>query len=207
MLNTIIVFDLDGTITCQEILPAMAHELGIYAEMSSLTRQVLEGTVSFEESFRLRFEMLRSIPLSKVHEITNNIPLDEHIVKFIHEHTKICRIATGNLDCWIEPMVQKIGCQYFSSTSRIKNGEIVLEAIMDKGKIMRELAASHNARLIAIGDSAADVPMFKEADIAIAFSGVNVNPRPLLEAADFTASNGKSLYSLLLKLLQEPEQN
>ena len=84
--NPIFAFDLDGTITTQETLPILARELDLMNEMEQLTRLTLEGKIDFEASFRMRYHLLREIPLQKIRQIMEDVHMDERIAGFIREH-------------------------------------------------------------------------------------------------------------------------
>ena len=198
-LPTLFAFDLDGTVTTEEILPAIARKAGLFQEISRLTRMTLDGELDFEASFRKRFAMLRHVPLETVREVTASIPLDPDIRAFIAENTDRCAIVTGNLDRWIEPMVEKLGCAVWCSRSTFHNGQLFLDSILDKGEAVRNMAGSRN-RVIAIGDAANDIPMFEAADMGIAYGGIR-NPVPgLLAAANRAEYDGRSLCALLRRL-------
>ena len=46
-MKKIFCFDLDGTITTQEILPLIAAELDLYEEISTLTQATINGLIPF----------------------------------------------------------------------------------------------------------------------------------------------------------------
>src|SRR5258705_13832741 len=96
--NTAFCFDLDGTLTRHEILPAMASEIGLSEEIALLTSLTMRGLIPFEASFRLRCRVLREVPVSRVREIVASIPLAESIETFIKENRHRCVVSTGNLD-------------------------------------------------------------------------------------------------------------
>ncbi|MBR4384066.1 MAG: HAD-IB family phosphatase, partial [Selenomonadaceae bacterium] len=102
------VFDLDGTITKVETLPLIASELGLADEMKLLTDLTLSGQIPFDKSFKLRYLVLRNVPLKKIRDIMSTVELDEEISAFVAEHKKNCAVVTGNLDCWIAPIVDKL---------------------------------------------------------------------------------------------------
>ncbi len=192
----IFAFDLDGTVTAREILPVLARELDLAEEMGLLTSLTLNGTLSFEASFRLRFAILRSIPLERVRKIVAEIPLDPHITEFIQNRRESCAIVTGNLDCWVEPLLEKLGCRAYMSESRNGGGLLGLRKVLNKGDAVRDLAQG-GKKIVAIGESANDLPMFEAADLRVAFAGVHKPVSEILRIADHLARDGKELSSLL----------
>ena len=193
----IFAFDLDGTITLQETLPILARELDLSDEMERLTRLTLEGKIDFEASFRMRYHLLREIPLQKIRQIMEEVHMDERIAGFIRKHAEECAIVTGNLDVWVQPLIEKLGCMTYSSISRLDaNGELQLEAVLDKAETIRWMKMQ-GYYVIAIGDSVNDIPMFREADVAIAYGGVHPIANRVAEAADVVVENGEALCRLL----------
>ena len=59
-------FDLDGTLTREEILPQIAKHVGLYEEIDLLTKITMDGLITFDKSFKLRTKLLSTIPISKV---------------------------------------------------------------------------------------------------------------------------------------------
>lgn len=196
MPDPLFAFDLDGTVTTEEILPRLAREIGLEREMALLTRLTLDGSIDFEVSFRLRFHLLRHIPLGRAREIVVATPLDPAIAGFIREHAAQCVIMTGNVDCWIEPLLERLNCACWCSKTAISEDGPRLVSILDKGRAVRELK-KRGHRVIAIGESANDVPMFREADMGIAYAGVHEPAEALKEVAGRMAANGKELCAML----------
>jgi HAD superfamily phosphoserine phosphatase-like hydrolase len=199
MNNSIYAFDLDGTVTTQEMLPLIARELHLGEELALLTRLTLDGSIGFEASFRLRFRMLRSFPVERIQAIVAMTPLDPAIEAFIEQYNSRCAIVTGNLDVWVQPLAQRLGCRFFTSGSEMRGGQLELTTVLDKGKAIRELA-SNGAKTVAVGESFNDIPMFEEADIGIAFGGVHQPVPQLVRIADYVVHSGKALCQLLQTL-------
>lgn len=193
-------FDLDGTITAREILPVLAEELGLGPEFALLTRLTMRGGMDFAASLRLRFAALRQIPLAAVHGIMEKIPLDPDIERFIQLHAKRCAVVTGNVDVWVRPLAERLGCAFITSESAEENGALRLVSVLDKGKAVRALARE-GKKVIAVGDGANDIPMFKEAHAGIAYGGVNAPPPELIAKASRTVYSGKELAALLSSFL------
>lgn len=190
-------FDLDGTVTKIETLPLLAEELDLADEMKLLTDLTLRGKIPFERSFRMRYLILRNIPLKRIQEIMDAVPLDEEISEFIRAHKDDCAIVTGNLDCWVAPIVEKLGCKIFSSISSAdEKNLLVLKSILDKGAAIRELKKFSN-RVIAVGESFNDVPMFEEANISIAYGGVHKPVSAAISVSDYVVYDGGALCRLL----------
>lgn len=51
MSRYIFLFDLDSTVTKQEILPTISKKLGIYEKMTELTESTMSGEIPFKQSF------------------------------------------------------------------------------------------------------------------------------------------------------------
>lgn len=196
-MTTHIAFDLDGTVTSQELLPLIATELGLQHEMRLLTELTLAGTIGFEESFRLRCAILKSIPISVVQEIVAEVPMDRDIESFIHQNRNRCSIITGNLDVWIKPLIDRLGCSTFSSVA-IRDGDQVLglKSILHKSEPIQKLKTL-TSRIVAVGDSVNDIPMFEAADVGIAFGGVHTPTIRLVEISDYIVFEGGTLCRLL----------
>jgi HAD superfamily phosphoserine phosphatase-like hydrolase len=193
-------FDLDGTLSTIEILPAIAAEIGVAEEVETLTRATMEGHLSFPQSLRLRALVLGSVPLSRVHGVVADLPLDEHLLSFIRERPDACFVVTGNLDVWLEPMLSRLDCDVAASRASRRHGHLRVDHVMDKGRFVQELAGRGFSRVIAVGDGANDVPMFREASTAIAFGGVHSPTRSAIEASDYVVHEGGDLCRLLAGL-------
>jgi HAD superfamily phosphoserine phosphatase-like hydrolase len=199
--RTAFCFDLDGTITKAELLPCIASELGIADEMAVLTKATMDGLVEFEPSFRLRCLLLGQMELQIIRRVIAEVPLDEHILHFITGHKEDCFILTGNLDVWIQPILQRCGCQAFSSVGEYTNGKLRLESILNKAHALRGIREDFGyERVVAVGDGANDAAMLDQADIGIAFGGVHSAAAAAIHAASYVVNEGSTLCTLLRAL-------
>ena len=189
-------FDLDGTVTTQELLPLMAKEAGCAQAIAELTALTLSGAIPFARSFRRRFAMLRHVPLERMRAVAASVPLDPHISAFIRANPERCVLVTGNLDLWIEPLAASLGCPWFSSQGVVENGELRLVRVLDKAKTVRHLQA-RNAHVTAIGESVGDIPMFRAADACIAYAGVHAPVPGILALTGGSVADGETLCRLL----------
>ena len=172
MNNRVFLFDLDATVTKEEILPALAEQVGLLEEMREMTEKTMRGEIPFQSSFLARVEMLKTIPVSRVAEIVEKIPLNEELVQFIRTHASRCYIVTGNIDVWIEKLIKRIGLPmshcYCSSASVSDDYIISVNSVVDKEKIAKQFVVP----VVAVGDGSNDAEMVRLADVGIGYGGV-----------------------------------
>ena len=172
MNNRVFLFDLDATVTKEEILPALAAQVGLLEEMREMTEKTMRGEIPFQSSFLARVEMLKTIPVSRVAEIVEKTPLNEELVQFIRTHASRCYIVTGNIDIWIEKLIKRIGLPmshcYCSSASVSEDYIISVNSVVDKEQIAKQFVVP----VVAVGDGSNDAEMVRLADVGIGYGGV-----------------------------------
>lgn len=174
MNNRVFLFDLDATVTKEEILPALAEQVGLLEEMREMTEKTMRGEIPFQSSFLARVEMLKTIPVSRVAEIVEKTPLNEELVQFIRTHASRCYIVTGNIDVWIEKLIKRIGLPmshcYCSSASVSDDYITSVNSVVDKEKIAKQFVVP----VVAVGDGSNDAEMVRLADVGIGYGGVRL---------------------------------
>lgn len=199
-MKPLFVFDLDSTITKCELLPLIAESVGLGDEMAALTEAAMQGEVPFEQDFKKRVDLLKSVPLSAVRSIAARIPLNNEIAGFIRKNPQRCIILTGNLDAWIMPIIEKLGMKgrCLCSKARVYEDHLMgIASVLNKGDACQKL--SHP--FVAIGDGSNDEGMIRTADIGIAFGGARKPPAGLIAAADMLVQDENELITILKKLL------
>lgn len=199
-MKTAYCFDLDGTLTSTEILPCIAAEMGISEEISTLTRLTMDGLITFAQSLRLRVAILGQVPVRLVHDVIEDIQLDQRLLSFISDNIDRSFIVTGNLDLWVAPIINRVGCDGFTSMARSSGAGVVLDAVLDKGWAVSEIRRRGFQRVVAIGDGSNDVPMFKASDISIAYGGVHSPTGAAVNASNYVLHDGDVLCQLLSSL-------
>ena len=199
-MKPLFVFDLDSTITKCELLPLIAQSTGLGNEMAALTEAAMQGEVPFEQGFKKRVDLLKSVPLSAARSIAARIPLNNEIAGFIRKNPQRCIILTGNLDAWIMPIIDKLGMKGRCLCSKAQVCEdrlLGIASVLDKGTASKKLAHP----FVAIGDGSNDEGMIRTADIGIAFGGARKPPAGLIAAADMLVQDENELITILKKLL------
>lgn len=199
MSRYIFLFDLDSTITRQEILPTIAKKAGVYERMSDLTESSMRGEVPFKQSFLQRVELLKQIPVSQVQDIVSRIELNEQLVEFIKTYKNRSYIVTGNLDVWIDGLIEKLGMEknVFCSKALVEDGYIQdVFNIVDKDAVIRQMVLP----FVAVGDGNNDAEMIEAAEIGIGYGGVRPVAPSVLECATHVAYQEDKLVDFLKKL-------
>jgi len=192
---TVYLFDLDGTLTRQELLPLIAERVGVPG-MAELTRRTVAGEIPFRESFRRRVEMLAEAPVELVAEVVLEVPVHEELMAWVTERAESCWVVTGNLDCWVGPWLERWGLEGYTSRSRIEDGRVTLEAggILEKASVLADFPGR---RTVMVGDGANDAELVRDAGLGIAAQLVHTAPEVLIECADVIVNDEGTLCRIL----------
>lgn len=200
MSDYIFVFDMDSTITRQEVLPEISAKIGRLSEMRQLTEATMKGEVPFKTSFIKRVNMLAEVPVSEVNEIVANIEINSAICEFISDYKDRCYVVTGNLDIWISGLMNKLGMcdHYFCSKADVSNDHISkIISVLDKELTVRQFIQP----FVVIGDGDNDSGMARLADVAIGFGGVRDIAPSLLRNIDYAFYSDAKCAEFLRKLI------
>lgn len=194
-------FDLDGTLTKEEILPQIAKHVGLYEEIDLLTNITMDGLITFDKSFKLRTKLLSTVPISVVKKTIETISIDPELKTFVNQNKQNSFIITGNLNVWINDFIDKnFGCQYYSSKALYDNDQLLgIDHILLKNSAIDELKTKYD-KIVAIGDGMNDCSMFENADIGIAYGGVHQPVSSLIKVSNYICYNSRSLVNLLNSL-------
>lgn len=184
MSDYIFLFDLDSTITKQEILPTISERIGRQEEMRRLTEATMRGEIPFKTSFLNRVKILSSVSVSEVNALISEIPLNTAICDFIYENRERSYVVTGNLDIWISGLMNKIGMKdhVYCSKANVYDDHITkVVSVIDKELVSRQFVQP----MVVIGDGDNDSGMARYADIAVGFGGVREIATSLLRNVDY----------------------
>ena len=193
MNNRVFLFDLDATVTKEEILPALAEQVGLLEEMREMTEKTMRGEIPFQSS--------------RVAEIVEKTPLNEELVQFIHVHASRCYIVTGNIDVWIEELIKRTGLPmshcYCSSASVSDDYIVSVNSVVDKEKIVKQFVVP----VVAVGDGSNDAEMVRLADVGIGYGGVRPVAYSLMCNATHVICDEHRLCSFLHTLCADEGEN
>ena len=103
----IYLFDLDSTITKEELLPRIGTLNGTSELLRKTTREAMLSNVSFSKSFLERIDLLSEIPLDEAQSIVETVPILEDLMNWIQSNNQCVYLVTGNLDIWLQKFLKK----------------------------------------------------------------------------------------------------
>lgn len=195
------IFDLDGTITKEETLPKIANYFNVKAEIDKLTQETIAGNVPFIESFIMRVNILGKFPVNEIATLLSDVGIYENLCAFIQNHKMQCSIATGNLECWVESLIKRVGCESFASSGIIKGNNLLkLTDILKKERIVQKYQKQGD-EVVFVGDGNNDVEAMRLADVSIASGLIHKPSVGVLSVADYAVFSEEALCRLLYQLL------
>lgn len=200
MSKLIFLFDLDSTVTRQEILPTVAKKIGVYEQISALTESTMMGEIPFKQSFLRRVELLKEVPVSEVSNIVADIELNEGLVEFIRTNKDRCYIVTGNLDVWVDGLIKRIGMEknLFCSKALVQDDFIQnVFSVVDKNAVISQMVVP----FVAIGDGNNDAEMINAAEIGIGYGGVRDVAPSVMDCASHVIYSENKLVDFLQRLV------
>lgn len=190
------VFDLDSTITRREILPLLAEEAGLGEEMAALTERAMDGRDDFAQSFARRVSMLSHLSVSRACARVAQVEVYPEIAAFLTSHRERCLIVTGNLDVWIDALLDRLGMRgrCVCSHAEVRDDRVrALTHILDKREAAKRLAQPY----IAVGDGENDLGLFAFAGLSVGFGGARrLSPR-VRRAVDIVIDDEEALVRFL----------
>lgn len=195
------IFDLDGTVTKQETLPLISKHFNIQEEIDNLTTETVKGNIPFIESFIRRVYILGKLPINEVSDLLERVEVYSKVINFISQNKENCVVATGNLECWVDKLSQKVGCCCYCSDGEIENNQVKkLTRILKKENLV-ERYQSEGEKVVFIGDGNNDVEAMRQADISIASGLTHMPANSVLSVANYLVLNEEALCRQLNQLL------
>ena len=176
-------FDMDSTLIQGEVIDELAKMAGVADRVVAITAEAMRGEIEFQESFRRRVKLLEGLPLGRVHELLERIPLMEGAERLFRNLQKMgakTAILSGGFTFFGAHLKERLGVDYVFANelevdaSGYVSGEVT-GRIVDgarKAELLEEIARWEGVPLeqvVAVGDGANDLPMLRLAGMGVAF--------------------------------------
>ncbi len=180
-----VCFDMDGTLLDGEVLDAVAERCGIGDEVRRITDLAMNGMIGFEDAVRMRLGLLKGLPVSRLIEIADSVPLMPGAVELIarlKEKGFVTGMITGGFSPVARRVSERLGLDFFvandlGESGGLLNGDFGMVVSANKGDLLKKEAMRFRAQMVfAVGDGSNDLGMLMAADVGIAFC-----PKPALE--------------------------
>ena len=183
-MKKLVVFDFDSTLCEVETIDEIAKEINIENEIASITKEAMNGRLSFFKSLINRVSLLKGIPFSTVQDICHSLPLTNGAIECIKELKSrgyIVVVFSGGFRVATSHYAKILGLDAdFSNTlsygglnnelDGLCGGEMMFDN--SKGIMIQKLQNILNIGIentVAIGDGANDLSMFEYSKTKIAF--------------------------------------
>lgn len=182
-LKKLLISDMDSTIINQECIDEIADKLNIKDKVSAITEIAMNGEIEFEESIRMRVNLLQGVTKDQLEEVLlNNITLTDGantLVKTMNKFNAKTILVSGGFTFFTETISKMIGFgENFANVLEMKDNILtgkVKEPILSaksKLEIMNDKTKQHNITnedVIAVGDGANDLFMLEAASLGFAY--------------------------------------
>lgn len=204
-----IFFDFDSTLVTVEGIDEIAAVLA-QPEVANLTSSAMNGSISVEDAYRRRLELLKLTPahlrmLGKVYQ-ASLVPGAVDLVRVLKSLGKKVGIVSGGFQEAILPCAQLLEMDYVEAVGLDFSGDwavLVPSDLLTRGGKAKVLSRLKNGVCAFVGDGITDLETETVADRFIPYSGVI--RRSFIEKCVHPGYSGGNLLGLLPMLLNEEE--
>lgn len=176
----VVAMDMDSTLITIECIDEIADLKGIKPEVAAITASAMRGEIDFAESLTQRVTLLAGLPVDDLAQIYEErlrlSPGAERMLAAFAAAGAATALVSGGFTFFTERLQTRLKLDFTLAnrlevrgnrlTGRIEGPIVDAQA---KARAIRELRAHHPGLVVVIGDGANDLPMFAEADVAIAY--------------------------------------
>ena len=204
----LLVCDMDSTLIQNECIDEIAELLNLKKEISEITELTMQGKLCFNESIKKRVQLLKGVNICSFEKIVNEkIKFQPHVNEWLNyakSHNLVTVVVSGGFTYFVNYVKKSLSMDYaFSNTFEVLNSELTGNLVGEiinadkKAELTVKIANQYGIKknqIIAIGDGANDINMFKESGLSISMHG-----KPVLDDL-VTWSVKKNYYKTILDL-------
>ena len=196
-MEKICLLDLEGTLIENEFLVELASLNGSAQRVSEITEFAMSGRICLEDAIKERIGLIKGITKTDAECLLLKTKIRDGAFEFVRRLNETgwrVVVATNGFMFFAKPICDELGIrEVYANELVFENGEIVSATIsVDKGNVAEKFSGKGNV-LVAVGDGANDVAMFRHASVSFAFG----NRGEVAEHADFSVSDFFSLAGIL----------
>ncbi len=192
----VVAMDMDSTLITIECVDEIADMAGLKPQVAAITAAAMRGEIDFAASLARRVALLAGLPeaaLQRVHDERLRItPGAEAMLAGFHAGGATSLLVSGGFTFFTDRVMARLGLHAaLSNVLEVEDGRLtgrIAGAVVDaevKAEALQRAHATRGGLAVAIGDGANDLPMFRCADVAIAFRAKPVVRAQATHALDF----------------------
>ncbi len=179
----LVAMDMDSTLITIECIDEIADLQGIKPEVAAITASAMRGEIDFRESLQRRVTLLAGLPVDALQRVYDErlrlSPGAERMLAGFAAAGAKSLLVSGGFTFFTDRLKSRVGLDYtLSNVLEIASGKLtgrlvgsIVDAEVKAAEFRqrkRELAGDRGIA-VAIGDGANDLPLFAEADVAVAY--------------------------------------
>ena len=186
----LLVADMDSTIVTGETLDELAAFARVGEQVTAITRRSMNGEVDFADALRERAALLKGLDLAALEATFRTVVLTEGakiLVATMRNAGATTALVSGGFTFFTSRVAVLCGFDIHRANTLADDGSHLTGRLAEpilgpdtKRAILHELAEARGLRpraTLAVGDGANDLPMLREAGLAVAF-----RPKPVVAA-------------------------
>ena len=198
----VVAMDMDSTLITIECIDEIADVLGIKPQVAAITERAMRGEIDFRASLSQRVALLEGLPLSALERVyVDRLALSPGAAAMLarfHAAGAKSLLVSGGFTFFTDRLKSRLALgDTLSNVLEIVHGKLtgrVAGDIVDADAKAQALRAQR-ARLprglaVAIGDGANDLPLFRAADVSVAYRAKPIVREKATHSLDFSGLDG-----------------
>ncbi|CBZ50117.1 putative phosphoserine phosphatase [Neospora caninum Liverpool] len=180
----LVVFDMDSTLVCEEVIDELAREAGVMEEVAAITQAAMEGHLDFHASLMKRVKMLKGVKRSALDAVAARLtptPGAAALCRILRHLGYRLAVISGGFTYFARRIKKLLRLHHaFANHLQIDpctgtvTGEVEGPVVTAQRKVslMRMLAEVEQVQVdqvIAVGDGSNDIPLLLHAGMGVAF--------------------------------------
>ncbi|MBS0319435.1 MAG: phosphoserine phosphatase SerB [Proteobacteria bacterium] len=176
----VVAMDMDSTLIAIECIDEIADMKGIKPEVAAITERSMRGEIDFAQSLRARVALLAGLPVGDLERVYDErlrlSPGAERMLAGFRAAGATTVLVSGGFTFFTDRLKARLGLDVaVANTLEVVDGQLtgsLTGPLIDaaaKARTVREIVEQRGGVLVTLGDGANDLPMFRAADVSVAY--------------------------------------